>query len=150
MSALYRAPIFFLTSLRGGWRLALSAMFAETVFRVVTSGFYGAATQALRKLEPAWLAVLIILLLAPAAVQLLEYAVHHLHGTPNVKTGVLVSSAMTGIASLFNWYAMRHGTMLTGKEGQSFLADLRSLPWILWRFLSAGPNALLRRIRGKS
>ena len=94
MSAVYRAPIFFLTSLRAGWRLALSAMFAETAFRVIVSGFYRAATQALRKLEPAWLAVAIILLLIPAAVQLLEYAVHRMHGTPNLAAGVILSGAI--------------------------------------------------------
>jgi hypothetical protein len=115
MSALYRAPIFFLTSLRAGWRLAISAMFAETMLRVVTSGFYGAATQAIRKLEPAWLAILIVLLIAPAAVQVLELGVHLVSRTPNLKAGILVSTLMTAVASLFNWYAMRQGTMLTGE-----------------------------------
>jgi len=41
-------------------------MFAETAFRVVTSGFYGAFTQAFRRLEPPWLAFTIILVPAPA------------------------------------------------------------------------------------
>ena len=145
MSALYRAPIFFFTSLRAGWQLALSAMFAETAFRAITSGFYGAVTQALRRLEPAWLAIVIVLVLAPAAVQLMEYAVHVVSGTPNLKTGILVSSALTGIASLFNWYAMRHGTMLTGREAQPFWSDLKRLPGILVGFLVAIPKALLGR-----
>ena len=147
MSAVYRAPIFLVTSLRAGWAAALSAMFTETAFRVVTSGFYGAATQAIRKLEPAWLAVLIVLVLAPVAVQILDYGIHLLHGTPNARTGVLVSTAMTAIASLFNWYAMRQGAMLTGQESQSFLADLKKFPGILIRFLAAGPRALLRLFR---
>lgn len=149
MSALYRAPIFFLTSSRAGWRAAVSAMFVETAFRAITSGFYGAVTQALRRLQPAWLAIAIILVIAPAAVQLLEYAVHLVRGTPNVRTGVLISSALTGIASLFNWYAMRQGTMLTGEEAQPFATDLKRLPRIVFDFLAAIPMALFRRIRGE-
>ena len=92
LSAVYRAPSFLLTSLRAGWRLAISAMFAETAFRVVTSGFYGALTQAIRRLEPPWLAIIIILVVAPAAVQLLEFVVHFFRHTPNLKTGVIVST----------------------------------------------------------
>src|ERR1700733_4773982 len=112
LSAIYRAPIFFLTSLRAGWRLAVSAMVAETAFRVVTSGFYGAVTQAIRRLEPPWLGIAIVLFLAPAAVQLLEFAVHLLSGTPNLKAGLIVSTVMTAVASLFNWYSMRQGALL--------------------------------------
>jgi hypothetical protein len=147
MSALYRAPIFFLTSLRAGWKLALSAMFAETAFRVVTSGFYGAVTQAIRRLEPAWLAVLIVLVLAPAAVQLLELGVHFVSKTPNLKTGVIVSTVMTAVASMFNWYAMRHGTMLTGSEAKPFLSDLKRFPALVYGFVMAIPRMLAARFR---
>ncbi len=146
MSALYRAPIFFFTSLRAGWRLALSAMFAETAFRVVTSGFYGAVTQAIRKLEPPWLAVMVVLVLAPAAVQLLELGVHWASHTPNLKTGVWVSTVMTAVASLFNWYAMRQGAMLTGKEAKPFLSDLKRFPLLIYGFIAAVPKILFARI----
>ncbi|HWF48805.1 MAG TPA: hypothetical protein VG168_17490, partial [Bryobacteraceae bacterium] len=65
MSAIYRAPIFFLTTLKAGWRPALSAMFLEGLFRAFTSGFYGAITQALRSMEPLWLAIFIISVILP-------------------------------------------------------------------------------------
>lgn len=147
MSAVYRAPIFFLTSFKAGWRLALSAMFAETAFRVVTSGFYGAITQAIRRLQPAWLAITIILVLAPAAVQLLELGVHLVSHTPNLKTGVLISTTMTAVASLFNWYAMRKGAMLTGSEAKPFWSDLKKFPALIYGFIMAIPRAALGLVR---
>jgi hypothetical protein len=147
LSAVYRAPVFFFTTLRAGWRLALSAMLTETAFRVVTSGFYGAVTESIRQLQPAWLAILIVLMLAPAAVQLLELAVHLLSGTPNLKTGVFVSTTMTAVASLFNWYSMRQGALLTGRNATSFGSDLKRFPILIWGFVMAIPNAIAERLR---
>ena len=149
LSAIYRAPVFFLTSLRAGWRLALSAMLTETAFRVVTSGFYGAVTEAIRKLEPAWLAILIVLMLAPAVVQLLEFAVHLFSGTPNLKAGVFVSTTMTAAASLFNWYSMRQGAFLTGQNATSFWSDLKRFPVLIYGFVMAIPNAVGERLGRK-
>ena len=146
MSAVYRAPVFFITSLRAGWLAAVSAMVAETAFRVVTSGFYGAATQAIRTLEPAWLAVALVLVVAPLIVQVAEYGFHLAVGTAHARTGVIVSSIMTALASLFNWYAMRHHAMLTGSEARPFSEDLKRLPSLILRFIMAGPAALLRML----
>jgi len=145
LSAIYRAPIFFLTSLRAGWRVAFSAMLIEMAFRVVTSGFYGAVTEALRQLEPAWLAILIVLMLAPATVQLLAFGIHLFSGTPNLKTGFFVSTTMTAVASLFNWYSMRQGALLTGRSATSFRSDLKRLPVLIRGFVMAIPNAVGER-----
>ncbi len=147
MSALYRAPIFFISSLKHGWRAALSAAFVEVLFRTITSGVNGAITQALRKMQPTWLAIFIVLVAFPAAVQVLEFMVHSLRGTPNLKGGVILSAIVTGIASLFNWYAMRHGTLLTGKEGRSFWADLKVMPIVIGKFIAAAPIFLWRLSR---
>lgn len=144
LSALYRAPIFFFTSLRGGLTGALSAMLIESLFRTVTSGFYGAATQALRRFQPEWLAFTLILVVLPGLVQLLEAAMHWLRGTHNLKAGLWVSLTVTAISSLFNFYAMRRGTLLTGGEGQSFGRDLKRIPLLIGGFLAAGPVALWR------
>lgn len=145
MSALYRAPIFLLACSRAGWRLAMSAMFAETAFRVVTSGFYGALTQAIRRLEPPWLAILLVLVVAPAAVQVLELFVHLFSRTPNLKTGVIISTAATALASLFNWYSMRQGAMLTGRDARPFSADLKRFPTLIYGFVTAIPKAIAKR-----
>lgn len=93
------------------------------------------------------MAVLLLLLLAPAAVQALELMVHYFSHTPNLKTGILVSSAMTAVAPLFNWYSMRQGAMLTGREAQPFSADLKRFPRLIWGFVAAIPIALVKRTR---
>jgi hypothetical protein len=144
MSAAYRAPIFFITSLKSGWRLAFGALLAETAFRAFTSGFWGAFTQAVRLMEPAWLGVLLVVVVAPVVVQTLNLLVHMASGTPNLRQGFLISCLVTGLASLFNWYAMRHGTFVTGREGGSLWSDLKHLPRIIFGFLAAGPLALWR------
>ncbi len=148
MSAAYRAPIFFFTSLKAGWRGAVAAMVAETAFRALTSGFWGAFTQALRLMEPAWLAVFLVVVVAPVVVQGLEYSVHAANGTANLKQGFLVSCLVTGVASLFNWYAMRHGTFVTGREGSTLWQDVKRLPLIVWGFVAIGPVAVWRWVRG--
>jgi len=147
VSAAYRAPIFFFTSLKAGWRTAFGALIAETAFRACTSGFWGAFTQAVRLMEPAWLAVLLVVVVAPVVVQSLNLLIHVASGTPNLKQGFFVSCLVTGIASLFNLYAMRKGTFVTGREGGSLWQDLRRLPMVILGFVSAGPLALRRLFR---
>jgi hypothetical protein len=119
-------------------------MFVETAFRAFTSGFWGAFTQALRLMQPAWLAVVLVVLVAPAVVQSLEFVVHRINGTSNLKQGFWISCIITGIASLFNWYAMRKGTLVTGQQGNSFVRDLKNLPMVILEFIAAGPLVLWR------
>ncbi len=147
MSAAYRAPIFFFTSLKAGWRMAIGALLAETAFRAFTSGFWGAFTQAVRLMEPAWLGVLLVVVVAPVVVQSLNLLIHLASGTPNLKQGFLVSCLVTGFASLFNWYAMRHGTFVTGQQGGSLWQDIKKLPLVILGFIVALPLALWRLIR---
>jgi hypothetical protein len=147
MSAAYRAPIFFLTSLKAGWRTAIGALLAETAFRAFTSGFWGAFTQAVRLMEPAWLGVFLVVFVAPVVVQSLNLFIHLARGTSNLKQGFLVSCLVTGLASLFNWYAMRHGTFVTGHQSRSLWQDLKQLPVIIFGFISTVPLALWRPAR---
>jgi hypothetical protein len=46
LSSLLRASLFFATNLAAGLPAAIAAMKTELVFRGVTSGFYGALTEA--------------------------------------------------------------------------------------------------------
>ena len=147
LGAAYRGPIFFFTSLKAGWRSALAAMLTETAFRALTSGLWGAFTQALRLLQPAWLAVFLVGVVAPIVVQSLELLLHMARGTPNLRRGFWVSCIITAIASLFNLYVMRRGTLITGEAGQSLKSDLRHLPRLIIDFVVAGPLALWRLLR---
>jgi hypothetical protein len=126
MSAVYRAPVFFRQP-QGGLAGCTIGDDRRDHFSRHRLRFYGAFTQAIRRMEPAWLLAAIVLVLAPVVVQVLEFAVHRFSRTANLRTGILISSTMTAVASLFNWYAMRQGAMLTGQDPRPFGEDLRRL-----------------------
>jgi hypothetical protein len=63
LSSILRASLFFATNLSAGFPAAMAALKTELVFRAVTSGFYGALTEAFREAEPPWSAALAIVLL---------------------------------------------------------------------------------------
>src|SRR5262245_23977209 len=65
LSSLFRAGIFFFTNLVAGWDAALGAMLAELALRSLTSGFYGAVTEAFSGARPAWAAITSAMLLLP-------------------------------------------------------------------------------------
>jgi hypothetical protein len=58
----------------------------------------------------------------------------------------IVSVIISGLSALFNWYAMRRGTLLVGGEGDSFGKDLRRLPRLLLNFLIVLPRRVVERI----
>lgn len=94
-------------------------------------------------MEPAWLAVFLVVVVAPVVVQSLNLAVHLANGTPNLKQSFLISCLITGLASLFNWYAMRKGTLITGRDGDSLWHDLRRMPVIIFQFVAVLPVWLI-------
>jgi hypothetical protein len=55
--------------------------------------------------------------------------------TPNLAAGIIASVLISAVASLFDWYVMRRGTLLMGDEGSSFSSDLRSLPPLVLSFV---------------
>lgn len=112
-------------------------MSIEFLFRAITSGVDGAFAEALREARPAWLAALFVSVAVPCAESVLEYGVHYLHGTANLAFGAAASLAGTAAGSLFNWYAMRQGVLLTGGEGTSFAEDLLSIPKIAFELVLA-------------
>lgn len=148
VSALYRAVIFFITTLRAGWKAALAALTLEAAFRVVSSGFYGVVAQALRNAQPAWLSALVVMLLLPAIIQVAEAWVHWKAGTPHFWRGVIVSTVAAGLSALFTWFAMKRGAFIVGEGSASFWQDMKRYPALLGEFLWAGPRWLLDSARG--
>ena len=94
LSSLIRAGLFFATNVAAGFPAALAAMKTELVFRGVTSGFYGALTQAFREAEPAWAAAIAVMILLPLANHSLELFVHWMRGTQK-----LVGAGRTSLAT---------------------------------------------------
>lgn len=146
-SGCYRAPAFLIASWREGLAEALSAAGAEFTLFATLAGFTGAATQAVRHLQPLWLRAFIVAGIIPTFLHASEWLVHGLLKTPGRSRGVAISIAMTVIAELFNFYAMRHGALLSGDEGGSFADDLKKMPVIVFGFLTLPFRTLLRTLQ---
>jgi hypothetical protein len=147
LSLVLRGPIFLVATIHRGWQAALAALLTESIFCVVTAGFYGAIVQTLRNAEPEWLTAVFLTLVMPAIFQVMEYWLHWLRGTPHLRPAELTSVVVSAVSALFNWYAMRRGTLLVGAEAGGFGADLRRLPRLAVGFLLALPRKSVRRFK---
>jgi len=142
LSIVLRGPIFFIAGVRQGWETAITALFTESFFCALSAGFYGAVVQTLKDGEPQWLTGVFLTLVMPVAFQVLEYLLHWFRGTPHLRIASIVSLIVSALSALFNWYAMRRGTLLVGREGGGFAGDLRRLPRLLFGFLALLPRKL--------
>jgi len=147
-SSLIRGFIFLFANLRSGWRAAAGAMLAEWVFRAATSGFYGTITQRLGEVEPEWQGMAAAMLLLPLISHSLEFLLHWLRHTPHLAVSVISSMVFTVFSTLFNLYAMRRGSMVTGRGAPSLGDDLRAMPRVIAGFLTALPLWTWRSLRG--
>jgi len=148
-SSLIRGIIFLLANLTSGWRAAVGAMLAEWCYRAITSGFYGAMTQTLAEVEPEWEAAVAAMVLLPLSSHTLEFLVHWLRHTPHLKASIISSMSFTVVSTLFNFYAMRRGTMVVGKDAVSIGADMRALPRVIGGFLAVVPLWAWRSLRSR-
>jgi hypothetical protein len=144
-SSILRGLIFLFANLAAGWRAATSAMLAEFLYRAATAGFYGALTQAFRKVEPVWMAGIAVMILLPVVSHSLELAIHILRGTPKIITSLIASVGVTWVSTLFNLYAMRRGALLVDSGANSFRADLRQVPRLILDFVISLPVATWSR-----
>ncbi|MGH9679542.1 MAG: hypothetical protein ACRD4Y_06300, partial [Candidatus Acidiferrales bacterium] len=147
MSSLIRASIFFFTNLSAGWHAAIGAMLAELALRSLTSGFYGAITEALASARPVWAAITAAMVLLPLLAHSLELLVHWLRHTPNLVLSILSSLAFTAISTAFNFYAMRRGALLVGYGSRPIGEDLILIPGLILDFLLAGPRWILSKFQ---
>ena len=144
LSSLLRAAIFFGTNLVAGWHAALGAMLAELALRAVTSGFYGAITEAFAAARPIWAAMATAMVVLPFLNHSLEFLVHWLRGTPRLGLSITASIIFTVLSTSFNVYAMRQGILTVGRGSKPLREDLGRVLPLLLRFLLAGPRALAR------
>jgi len=146
LSVAFRVPVFAAVTMRRGVDAMTAAILAETAVCAVYAGFYAAAVQYIRNRRPVWLTAFTIAVVLPALGQVLEYEVHRWRATPHRILAVIISSILSVLSSLFNWYVMKHGTFLVGRERSSFTDDLRRFPLLLWRFLLLAPRWLMQRM----
>ncbi len=147
-SSLIRGIIFLIANLRSGWQAAVGAMLAEWCYRAFTSGFYGAMTQTLGETEPEWQGAVAAMVLLPLSSHSLEFLVHWLRHTPHLKASIISSMSFTVISTLFNFYAMRRGTMTVGRNCATLGEDMRAMPRVIGGFLAVIPLWVLRSLRG--
>lgn len=146
LSSILRASLFFGTNLSAGLPAAIAALKTELVFRAVTSGFYGALTEAFREAEPPWTGALTVMLLLPVANHSIELLVHWIRGTQNLYSSILASVALTAISTLFNFYLMRRGAMIVGVGRGSLGTDMARMPKLTLDFITLLPRYLIRRL----
>ncbi|HVZ16885.1 MAG TPA: hypothetical protein VG897_07205 [Terriglobales bacterium] len=146
LSAIARVPIFFFSTIHYGLRAMSLAAAVEFAYRISSSGYFGSFIQS-RRARGTWFAAFEVTVLVPTACLSLDYLVHWLMHTPNLKVGIAISFAMSSISSLFNWYSMKKGILITGSESSSLLSDLKRLPWLIAEFIAAPPMYLWRRAR---
>jgi len=143
-SSIIRCSIFFGVNISAGLDAASGAAVAEFVYRLAAAGFYGSLTQAFRAAKPEWLASLTAMLLLPFVQHSIEYGIHWMRGTPNLRASIGASVLFTVYSTLFNLYSMRRGSLVVGEEEQSVWQDIRRFPVLLAGFLASGPKAVWR------
>lgn len=146
LSVAFRVPVFAVVTMRRGFGAMSGAVLAETAVCAFYAGFYAAVVQYIRNRRPVWLTAFIIAVALPALGQVIEYGVHTWRSTPHRILAVTISSILSVLSSLFNWYVMRQGTFLVGSERSSFVGDLKRFPLLLLRFFLLGPRWLMHRM----
>ena len=156
LSALLRSPIFLAAYL---WKkealyVAIGAMLAQFVFRMLFGGVNGALIQAYTKVEPAWQAVLTVPIVLAIFSHIIEFVVQTAYdnyaGTSSKGKAIIASVIVSAISAVFNFFAMRRGALLVKDEKQqSLLKDLKRfplitaqfiffVPWKVWEMISNG------------
>ncbi len=138
LSSLVRSSLFFVVNLDAGWHAAWRALLTELAYRGLSSGFFGAMTEAFRTATPRWLASCTAMLLLPAVGHSMEWVVHWWRETPHLAASVGASVAFTAFSTLFNLHAMRQGALIVGEGRDSLLQDLKRIPTLLVGFVLAG------------
>ena len=155
LSGVLRAPIFLITYLAGkeSLKLAIGAATAQFLFRFAFAGVAGTLIQGFRRVEPAWKALLAIMLMLPLISHLFEFAVQSVFayatGTQaHTDEAILRSITVSIMSALFTLFAMRRSVMTVGDEdSRSLLHDISRLPVLIFEFCAFIPNEIGSLIR---
>jgi hypothetical protein len=144
LSSVLRATVFCLTNMSAGADAAIAAMTPEFCFRFATSGFYGAITQAFRRVEPARAGALAAIVVLPLVAHSLEFVVHWWRATAVLGPSILASVLFTILSTMFNLFAMRHGALIVGRERRSLRSDLAGMPRLIVLFVTTAARSVVR------
>jgi hypothetical protein len=143
-TALVRGAVFFATNLVAGVPAALRAFAVDALFRVPLSGIYAAITQALRSAQPRWAVLVVIGVAVPTFGHSVEFLVHWLFETPELRVSILASVIFSAASTLFNLFSMERGVFLVGAAARPFREDLTRLPGLLLDFVLAPARLAFR------
>lgn len=151
MSGSLRAPIFLITYLVGreSIKLALGAALAQFIFRFIFAGVGGALIQAFRRVEPAWKALLAILLIVPVISHIFEYFVqtgfaYFTETGDHTDVAIVRSVCISILSALFSLFIMRRGVMIVGEEeSKSIWSDLARFPALIFDFIMFVPLEII-------
>ena len=144
LSSILRATVFWTTNISAGSDAALAAMTTEFCFRFATSGFYGAITQAFRRVEPVRAGTIAAVVVLPVISHSLEFLVHWWRDTAVLGVSIVASMVLTALSTTFNLFAMRRGTLIVGRDRRSLLSDLVAMPGLFAQFVAIAARRLVR------
>jgi hypothetical protein len=155
LSGTLRAPIFFITYLIGkeSLKIALGAALVQFAFRFLFAGLSGSLIQTFRRVEPAWKALLTVMLLVPAVSHVLEFFIqyafaHFTQTSDHTDEAILRSISISIISALFGLFAMRRDVMIVGEaESKSIWNDLGRLPVLIFLFVAFIPMEIAKMLR---
>jgi hypothetical protein len=155
LSGLLRSPIFFITYLVGkeSLKLAFGAALLQFAFRFAFAGVGGTLIQSFRRVEPAWKALVAILLIIPFISHFFEFTLQaafaYVTSTQDhTDEAILRSITVSIISALFTLFAMRRNVMIVGDEdSKSLLHDIKSLPRLVFEFIAFIPNEISSMLR---
>jgi hypothetical protein len=155
MSGSLRAPIFLITYLVGreSIKLALGAALAQFIFRFTFAGVGGALIQAFRRVEPAWKALLAILLIVPVISHIFEFFVqlgfaHFTQTGDHTDEAILRSVCISILSALFSLFIMRRDVMIVGDaDSKSIWSDLAKFPVLIFEFMGFIPMEIIKMLK---
>ena len=155
MSGGLRAPIFLITYLVGheSVKLALGAALTQFIFRFTFAGVGGALIQAFRRVEPAWKALLAILLIVPVISHVFEFLVqtgfvYFTQTGDHTDKAILRSICISILSALFSLFIMRRNVMIVGEaESKSLLSDFARFPALIFEFMAFIPLEIAGMLR---
>ena len=139
VSLVLRGSIFFVVNLTSSWNSAVDAVVTECMFRAWMTGTLASISQAFRRVQPAWRASIVMLLVLPTLGHGIEFTVHSLRGTDRLYASVSVSILFSMFSGVFSYWLHRRGVLIVGEGARPFVSDIVELPYVGYDLLVRRP-----------
>ncbi len=141
-----RTSIFFSVNLLASLDSAVEAAITEICYRAPMVGTLGAISQAFRRVQPAWKASGVIMLLLPALAHGVEFTIHSLRGTQKLYESVAASIMFSMLTAIGTYFLHRRDVLIVGPGARSFAEDMVRLPVEVFNLLATLLRAPFRKL----